>query len=506
MRIYLLVLLCTLVALPALAAPVTSLEQAVNLVVTDKVPQGRDEVIMEAWGPLPAGTVISGVKERVMVTPAEGYVIYIDDYPLANHFHPVRYAFIVSATGEVTVVDANSYPLNIEDYTEIETAIGERLKAVPNRRAPLPKDPPPQFDSERWAVLLNGGISNWSNYTRYWNDLSNIYIALNWVYGYADDHIIVLCSDGLDPAPDQNNGQSSDPDLDGDGDDDIIGPCLPNTIDAIFDSLAAILTVDDELYIFTTDHGSSNGGWNTSQNLWNSQTMTDAHFASLLAALPNCEIVFTLEPCYSGGFLDDAVFPPGPIVGSSACRYNQSSWAMSNMQYDEYVFHWTAAVKGEDAYGMPVDADYNSDGVITMDEAHEYAVIHDQQNEEPQYGDSPRGIGADISLWPASPPGNVEVTLTPIAPPIQIPATGGSFDFIIEIENFETTSETFNCWIDVTLPSGTITQPLLGPVSLTLPGNGLIERTRTQSIPENAPAGIYSYNAYVGYSSAYIWS
>jgi len=77
---------------------------------------------------------------------------------------------------------------------------------------------------------------------------------------------------------------------------------------------------------------------------------------------------------------------------------------MSNLQYDEYAFHWTAAVSGVDAYGNPVDADSNQDGIITMDEAFIYAETHDIQSENPQYGDYPENIGAILSLWPGSKP------------------------------------------------------------------------------------------------------
>jgi hypothetical protein len=68
------------------------------------------------------------------------------------------------------------------------------------------------------------------------------------------------------------------------------------------------------------------------------------------------------------------------------------------------VFHWTAAVNGEDAYGNPVDADYNQDGMITMDEAFIYAETNDVQPEDPQYGDYPESIGEIITLWPGSDP------------------------------------------------------------------------------------------------------
>jgi hypothetical protein len=245
---------------------------------------------------------------------------------------------------------------------------------------------------------MNGGYNQGNNHVRYWNDLSNIYIALNHGYGFPDENIIVLCSDGLDPAPDQSNGQNSNPDLDGDGDDDIMYSCVLSNIDMVFADLANNLTEANELFIFQTDHGSSSGGWNTVFNLWNYEELTDAHFAELLETLPDCEIICTFEPCFSGGFLDDIVVPPGPIVASSACRHDEYSWAMNNLEYDEYVFHWTAAVNWEDAYGEPVDADYNEDGIITMDEAFIYAETHDVQPEDPQYGDYPENLGSNISL------------------------------------------------------------------------------------------------------------
>jgi len=71
---------------------------------------------------------------------------------------------------------------------------------------------------------------------------------------------------------------------------------------------------------------------------------------------------------------------------------------------DEYGFYWTAAVKGEDAYGEPADADFNDDGFITMDEAFQYAEEHDAASESPQYGDYPENIGAEITLWKGSDP------------------------------------------------------------------------------------------------------
>jgi len=384
---------------------ISNIEDAARFVI-ERLLYNADELLIHIWGPVSKGEKIFSAKKHILNAPEKGYIIYIDLYPRANLFHPVQYVFLSESTMEIILIDAISPPSNFADYQIIETEIGKLFTSVENRRANIPQrkisvDIQKSSDT-RWAVLMNGGYSSGSNHVRYWNDLSNIYVALNYVYGFPDENIIVLCSDGLNPAPDQSNGLNSDPDLDGDGDDDIMYSCVLSEVDMVFTDLVNTLTENDKLFIFTTDHGNSVGGWNVVQNLWNYEELTDAHFASLLDALPDCEIICTFEPCFSGGFLDDVVVPPGPVIASSACRHDEYSWAMTNLEYDEYVFHWTAAVKGEDAYGISVDADYNLDGKITMDEAYSYAETHDIQPEEPQYNDFPENIGSIISLHPTN--------------------------------------------------------------------------------------------------------
>lgn len=375
--------------------------------VAERLSIDKDDYLIYVWGPLNKGEEVFSTKEHIMDTPDEGYIVYIDLYPTANLFHPVQYVFLSENKEQFIVNDAISPPLNFDDYQLVDTEISELIFSVENRRPTFSGEKPSQQNTRsdsRYAVLMNGGYNSGNNHVRYWNDLSNIYITLVDVYGFEDENIIVLCSDGLDPTPDQSNGQNSDPDLDGDGDDDIMYSCVLENVDMVFAELAETLDGGSELFIFQTDHGSSNGGSDTLFNLWNMEELLDSHFAELLEALPDCEIVCTFEPCYSGGFLDDVVVPPGPIVASSACSHDELSWAMQNLEYDEYVFYWTAAVNGEDAYGEPHDADYNEDGMVTMDEAFIYAEAHDEQSESPQYGDHPEGVGAIFSLWHGSDP------------------------------------------------------------------------------------------------------
>ena len=48
----------------------------------------------------------------------------------------------------------------------------------------------------------------------------------------------------------------------------------------------------------------------------------------------------------------------------------------------------------------------------------------------------------------------------------------------------------------MTLPSGIIYGPVLGPITITLSAGQTISSLRTQGVPSRAPAGIYSFNGY----------
>ncbi len=368
------------------------------------------KILSSVWGPVSQGTVVQGTKGPVFTTPSAGYVMYIDLLPMANLFHPVQYVFLAEPSQHLVTFDSQDPPLNYQQYQRIDTSFSQFFYSQQNRRVPVPAGTTPHVNKggrdSRYAILMNGGYDSSNNHIRYWNDLQNIFMALKYVYEFEDENIITLCSDGTNPAPDQDNGQSSPLDFDGDGIADIKYSCVLTNVDYVFSSLAANFSPSDKLFIFTTDHGSSVSGWDTDENLWNYEVLHDSHFAELLALFPEgCEKIFTLEPCFSGGFLDNAIVPPGPIVGSTAARYDEYSWAMPpDYVYDTYVFHWTAAVKGQDAYGVPVDADANQDGRITMDEAYQYALAHDADQEHPQYGEYPNETGSGISLKVGSNP------------------------------------------------------------------------------------------------------
>ncbi|MCX6641627.1 MAG: right-handed parallel beta-helix repeat-containing protein [bacterium] len=118
----------------------------------------------------------------------------------------------------------------------------------------------------------------------------------------------------------------------------------------------------------------------------------------------------------------------------------------------------------------------------------------DTGDPNPIYND-PDFTRADMGAWYYDQSMPVRILLTPYNMPIEIPASGGSFQFALHVINIDDVIYNTTIWCDVTLPSGNIYGPLLGPVIIPVASQTL-SRIRTQIVPANAPAGIYHYNVY----------
>ncbi|RJP78877.1 MAG: T9SS C-terminal target domain-containing protein [Candidatus Zixiibacteriota bacterium] len=105
-----------------------------------------------------------------------------------------------------------------------------------------------------------------------------------------------------------------------------------------------------------------------------------------------------------------------------------------------------------------------------------------------------------------APPAPVTITLTPLNPPLQIPAAGGSFSYDANLINTTPTAQDFDVWVMVQLPGGPWYGPALGPLALTLPGSANLTRTRIQNVPAGAPSGDYLYEGRVGGYPGTVWS
>jgi hypothetical protein len=99
----------------------------------------------------------------------------------------------------------------------------------------------------------------------------------------------------------------------------------------------------------------------------------------------------------------------------------------------------------------------------------------------------------------------VTVTLTPYNPPIRISNAGGSFDFNIAVTNNDSISQTFDIWTMATLPNSSQYGPIINVSDFFAPASWSANRDRSQSLPGSAPAGMYTYDAYVGVYPDEIW-
>ncbi|MCX7022443.1 MAG: T9SS type A sorting domain-containing protein [bacterium] len=349
-----------------------------------------------------------------------GYFVFVDDYPAANWEHAAR-AFFVAEDGRITTWNVSTPPRYIQDdlveltdgriYDGLDHAEYHipTLEEVQPARAYLDTIIPQPGDRAgvRYALLMSGGASQGNNHIRYWNDMAFMYWTLINVYGYDENDIFVLMSDGDDPAVDRSDGTNSPTDLDGDGDQDYEDPCTRTYVFQYLDNLAATVTTNDSLFIFTTDHGGGASD-NVYLNLWNFEELQDDEFAAELDTISFSQCIITMEQCFSGGFIDD-IQTTGTenVVISTSSNGNEYSWAMPPYYYyDTYVYFWTAGVNGEfpgwpvDMGGGVSDADADDDGTVTAHEGYIYALAEDFSDEHPQYYDA-SGIGDDISLWGA---------------------------------------------------------------------------------------------------------
>jgi len=102
-----------------------------------------------------------------------------------------------------------------------------------------------------------------------------------------------------------------------------------------------------------------------------------------------------------------------------------------------------------------------------------------------------------VRLTPWGAPLAIDVTMTPISPPIQIPANGGSFDFDLMVTNNEPGTNSYDIWTSATLPNGSEYGPII-QFNITNSLGFSATRTRTQNVPATAPSGNYTYNFFAG--------
>lgn len=315
----------------------------------------------------------------------ESYFYFVDKYYYESWEHECIYLFVDQNTGNITRIDAKVPPTNL--YTSQKLISPQVLysgqkfdfKGVKAGKR-LTNSP----STNNYAIIISGGYDVHNNYIRYWNDCQAMYKVLVEVYGYLPSHIYCLVSDGTNPNVDRNtgNGYDNSPlDFNGDGIIDIEYDATINSLNKVISKLSNILTQDDNLFVFSTDHGGLTND-DVVLYLWG-ESITATDFANIIGRVNAGHIEFVMEQCHSGGFIPKLCQSQRGIA--TACKREQYSYSSGDRMYNEFVYHWISAMGYRTPYGNPVNADLNSDGYISYREAFLYAEANDVANETPQY-------------------------------------------------------------------------------------------------------------------------
>lgn len=280
-----------------------------------------------------------------------------------------------------------------------------------------------------YAVIFNGGGYDWTyNYWPFYNETKRLYCTLTGDYGYLDENVFVLQSDGLSTGADRRylddagnrSARNSPIDIDGDGDTDVYGPGTQAALLDVFSSLSSRITPDDFFLFACLDHGAKDGNLATSHQYivpWHYGSGWDDHIqdAELDAwcdqYIAASNQVYLFGQCYSGGFIND-LQQAGRIIFASS-EYNKVSYCeayapSSDEDYMGFVRAWWQAIDLDEGGAPNPDADGNDDGYVTMDEAWAYALANDPFYQHPEYPETPQfsdlaGLASRISLTGAIP-------------------------------------------------------------------------------------------------------
>lgn len=98
--------------------------------------------------------------------------------------------------------------------------------------------------------------------------------------------------------------------------------------------------------------------------------------------------------------------------------------------------------------------------------------------------------------------GNYNVDCDALAPPVQLPAGGGSFTYGVSLDNNLVEPSTMDIWSGIILPNNTYYGPMISRSDITMPGGASIIRELSQNIPAGAPTGNYYYLFFMGDNTA----
>lgn len=355
-----------------------------------------------------SNTNIKLMYNEVITLSNNVFVYVVNRNPEQSWIDGYEYYFVNKNNGSISKQAYKYSPKTFENWTRIygtdyttskKTFDFESSTAKAQQKIMMRAN---SSQSHKYAVIISGGANEANNHIRYWNNCSALYKVLKQYYGYKDADIYVLMSDGKSSSKDRNTSSkvhspkldSSPLDLDGDGVCDIDYAATKKDIANVFNQLSKKVTTNDNLFVFTTDHGVKK----PYLCLWNEELMNDTEFAKEIDKVNAGYMSILMIQCYSGGFINKLAKKNRVIM--TAASGNEP--ANSTLEYGMFFMPWIAAVSGVDINGKKVNADLDGDGKISMYEAFVYAKENDEcaisGDEHPQYKSISLSLGEHLTL------------------------------------------------------------------------------------------------------------
>ena len=233
----------------------------------------------------------------------------------------------------------------------------------------------------KYAIIINGGYNSTVNHPQYWNDCSIVYKMLKNEYGYSDNNIFVIMSDGTSSAADLSDGTSSPVDLDGDGISDIDYSANLGNISAVFNTVGSYTSYGGDIFIYITGY---HGGYSNNKThplcVWQEQELTLSDFLTYMGVISsNAKIHSLINLKHNDKLLD--YFSSRNNTTVASCD-NNNTVTVQNKSYSRFTYNWTAAMTGENpGTTSVVDADLDNDDNISFLEAFKYAKNYENSGD-----------------------------------------------------------------------------------------------------------------------------
>ena len=402
---FLFLLLCCLINSPAIAQQMrdVSRQEALSIVKMCFNEQDVDYYLCDD----PVLNVMSE-GEKLSFLQSNAWIFFVDAEPMKGWEHDCYIFSIAKKIGKYQSPAPLSTkfrlpPMGNFSPLEVKNRYGVRAFQKPYVKKATLTNEVKSAAGHTYAVILSGGHNKYSNYERYWNDCSFVYQTLVNKYGVPKNNIAVVMSDGTNPAEDMHlttGGYKSSPlDLDYDGRPDIQYAATHANVKNVLSNFSQRIEKDDHLFFYVIDHGGTRDENNQSYIcLWNEEKLHDYELADWLRPFNDKQVYVNavLGQCFSGGFVEELT-NVGCVV-ATASESDKSSYSCRDIPYDEFVYHWTSAINGEDAYGKLVSSDVDNNNRVTMEEAFMYAKQKDRAPEHPQYKSNPISVGEDLAF------------------------------------------------------------------------------------------------------------